>query len=47
MPARPWWFVAATADPEFQIVAAIAPDDSGPVEYSRDGVLARAVSPLM
>jgi hypothetical protein len=35
----------ATADPEFQIVAAIAPDDWDRWNDSRDGVLARAVSP--
>ena len=34
-----------TADPEFQIVAAIAPDDWDRWNDSRDGVLARAVSP--
>jgi hypothetical protein len=33
------------ADPEFQIVAAIAPDDWDRWNDSRDGVLARAVSP--
>ena len=35
----------ATADPEFQIVAAIAPDDWDRWNDSRDGVLARAISP--
>ena len=34
-----------TADPEFQIVAAIAPDDWDRWNDSRDGVLTRAVSP--
>jgi hypothetical protein len=34
-----------TADPEFQIVAAIAPDDWDRWNGSRDGVLTRSVSP--
>jgi len=35
----------ATADPEFQIVAALAPDDWDRWNDSRDGVLTRSVSP--